>query len=77
MAVAFSFLQQTVSIMQAVPEPARLLLVGLSLIWSGAALRKTLRVDRVAESEALSFEQSATIDFRIRDSNTDRELVER
>jgi hypothetical protein len=62
------FVEQSLNFVQGVPEPVRLLLIGLGLLWSGAALRKTLRLDHAVESESFAFEESIAIqsaDFRM------------
>ena len=73
------FVEQSLNFMQAVPEPARLLLLGLGLLWSGAALRKTLRLDHAIENKPLAFEESFAIkpaEFRMVKKETARQLVD-
>lgn len=57
MLAVLGFVEQSVNFVQAVPESARLLLLGLGLLWSGAALRKTLRLDHAVESKPFAFEE--------------------
>jgi len=78
--VVMGFVEQSVNFVQVVPEPARLLLLGLGLLWSGAALRRTLRLDHVVENKPLAFEETIMIqaaDFRMGRKETGRQLVDR
>ncbi|HEX7959596.1 MAG TPA: PEP-CTERM sorting domain-containing protein [Terriglobales bacterium] len=80
MLAVLGFVEQSLNFVQTVPEPARLLLLGLGLLWSGAALRKTLRLDHAVESEPFAFEESIAIpsaDFRIGKEESHQEPVNR
>jgi hypothetical protein len=72
-------IEQSVSVVQAVPESARLLLLGLGLLWCGAALRRSFRIDHAVESDASGSAESVrirTVDFRLGNQHSGQELVD-
>ena len=64
---------------QSVPEPARLLLLGIGFLIGGAALRRTLRTDASPDTEALSADGWATeikaSRFQLRPSEANVEVL--
>ena len=80
MLAVLGFVEQSVNFLQAVPEPARLLLLGLGLLWSGAALRRGLRLDHAVQSKPVAFEEAIAMrsaEFPMGREETRRQLVDR